>query len=305
MEQLTFQEFVTELADYVKQRLEGESNPPEVKIQEVPKPGNQIQTALTIVEPGSHMSRLFYLDDMYPSYTAGMPLDFIKENLCAYIRKEGTTVPFDGLDMQWEKVKDKVVMRLINLERNSLYVAGRVYRPLEGTSLGLIYDIDVGCTREGSARLCVTEKVRKLLDVSEEELCAAAYANTQRIAPASIRPITDVMEELMPGEDPSEVREPQLFVVTNKEKINGAVAVLYPEMEEKIRQIVGGEFYLIPSSVHEMLAIGRQYMEPEELKAMIREVNVSSVEPGDILDDTPYCLTNGRLYPARIHVAVD
>ena len=39
MEQLTFQEFVTELADYVKQRLEEESNPPEVKIQEVPKPG--------------------------------------------------------------------------------------------------------------------------------------------------------------------------------------------------------------------------------------------------------------------------
>ena len=140
-----------------------------------------------------------------------MPLDSIKENLFAYIRKEGTTVPFDGLDMQWEKVKDKVVMRLINLERNSLYVAGRVYRPLEGTSLGLIYDIDVGCTREGSARLCVTEKVRQLLGVSEEELCAAAYANTQRIAPASIRPITDVMEELMPGEDPSEVREPQLF----------------------------------------------------------------------------------------------
>ena len=107
MEQLTFQEFVTELADYVKQRLEEESNPPEVKIQEVPKPGNQIQTALTIVEPGSHMSRLFYLDDMYPSYTAGMPLDSIKENLFAYIRKEGQLSPLTGWTCSGRKSKTR------------------------------------------------------------------------------------------------------------------------------------------------------------------------------------------------------
>lgn len=301
MEQLTFQEFVTELADYVKQRLEVESNPPKVEIKEVPKVGDQIQTALTIVEPGSHMSKLFYLDDMYPSYTAGMPLDFIKENLFACIRKEGTTVPFDGLDMQWEKVKDKVVMRLINLERNNLYVADRIYRPLEGTSLGLIYDIDVGCTNAGTAFLRVTKEVQKELGVSEEDLCAAAYANTQRLAPAMICPLADIIRKLQPELDVPEEEDTRIAIVTNQAMLNGAVAVLYPETEEKLRDLLSGDFYLIPSSVHEMLAVRCRDMEPGELEDLIGEVNASVVQAGDILDAIPYQLRNGRLYPALVH----
>ena len=48
-------------------------------------------------------------------------------------------------------------------------------------------------------------------------------------------------------------REGDPYVLTNSSKINGAAVVLYPQCLQHIGENIGGNYYLLPSSIHEMI----------------------------------------------------
>ena len=66
-----------------------------------------------------------------------------------------------------------------------------------------------------------------------------------------------------------------------------------------------GDFYLIPSSTHEMLAVSQGVMEPEKIAEMIRDVNANDVAPEDVLDNIPYVLQGGCLIPVNDTISFD
>ena len=45
------------------------------------------------------------------------------------------------------------------------------------------------------------------------------------------------------------------YVVTNAMGINGAAVILYQNVLEKIADRLKGDYYILPSSIHEVLAI--------------------------------------------------
>ncbi|MGN1084051.1 MAG: DUF5688 family protein [Lachnospiraceae bacterium] len=80
-----------------------------------------------------------------------------------------------------------------------------------------------------------------------------------------------------------------LYVLSNQPKINGAVVFLYPEMLSRLEERFPRGFYLIPSSIHEMLLLADSgETEAEELNRMVREVNETQVIPEEVLSDHVY-----------------
>lgn len=75
------------------------------------------------------------------------------------------------------------------------------------------------------------------------------------------------------------------YVVSNQEKVMGANAICIAEVLEWIGNAMGGDFYILPSSVHEVLVISKSAMrdDPENLNAMVSTINQNEVRPEEWL----------------------
>ena len=85
------------------------------------------------------------------------------------------------------------------------------------------------------------------------------------------------------------------FVLTNSRFFWGAGALFYPGIMDRIREVLGGDFYVLPSSVHELILIKVEDQDPQELADLVRSANRSVVKDSEILADDLYICESGRL----------
>lgn len=88
-----------------------------------------------------------------------------------------------------------------------------------------------------------------------------------------------------------------LYVVTNATRHFDAAVMLDQDMLEYYAEQMGGDYYLIPSNVHEFLIIPISSGEPDALQATIREINQTKLAPEAVLADHayPYSAAEKRL----------
>ena len=127
---------------------------------------------------------------------------------------------------------------------------------------------------------------------TKEQLHADAMANSEVVRPASMRTMAEVMTQMMgmSVEDfPMDMSGPQMYVVTNEEGFHGAAAAFYPDFMDNAAKELGGNFFILPSSVHEMLFLPDDgHMNVSELRDMVTSINATEVAPADRLTDSVY-----------------
>ena len=88
---------------------------------------------------------------------------------------------------------------------------------------------------------------------------------------------------------PTDPADEQMFVATVPDKIHGAGVLAYQDFMDQAAERVGGSFYILPSSLHEVLLVpDNGQMNLQDLEAMVREVNATQVAPEDKLTDNVY-----------------
>jgi hypothetical protein len=152
-----------------------------------------------------------------------------------------------------------------------------------------------------------------------EELFRIAERNSPRLFPWSI----DSMEEVMRGmlaedlsregnhEDAGLVKENEqkdwtdeligqiaagftsgrlpMYVLTNRQKMNGAACMFYPGVLEDFGKKLGRDFYLLPSSVHEVILVpADETVSKEALWEIVTDINRTQVAEEEILADSVY-----------------
>ena len=91
--------------------------------------------------------------------------------------------------------------------------------------------------------------------------------------------------DLLEGEKPLGLG---IYVLTNRERINGAVSMLYEDRLHEMAERLGTDFYLLPASIHEMLAVPVCMGSADALARTVAEVNRAEVEPENRLSDQVY-----------------
>lgn len=80
----------------------------------------------------------------------------------------------------------------------------------------------------------------------------------------------------------------------------GAIGILYPETLEKLKQKGITNFYVLPSSVYEVLVMPEKMgISGNDLIDLVREVNESKVEPEDRLSYDVLHYVNGLWHKVR------
>ena len=240
----------------------------------------------------------FYTEELYASYCNGENEVGLAEqmvnivlNECAIVRREAQKY----LTKEW--MSEHLFLRLIQFEKNREWLENAVYIPW--LDLAAVVYVLTEDDETGVKSFLLPKSSWEELDVgAPEEYFPKLAENTARLFPEKLWRIETNTEEENAGcyrffrlaeEDKDALSENCLHVLSNYRKINGAATILYPKVLEQIYEGFSGNFFVIPSSIHEVLLI-KETRETEEefLNRMVREVNESQVEPEEVLSDHVY-----------------
>ena len=80
-----------------------------------------------------------------------------------------------------------------------------------------------------------------------------------------------------------------MYILTNEYKLNGAATILYRDVLEDFSKACDGDFYLLPSSIHEVILVpAKECNSFDEMTQMVQEVNETQVEAEELLADHAY-----------------
>lgn len=263
----------------------------EVHLYHATKTNNVVRLGLTMKSPGSNTAPTIYLEEFYEKLTDGNSIEDIRKellNLYEYTLERSPNTTFLD-DFKLENIKDKIAMRLVNYKDNQAMLKETPHKKVD--DLAVYYVVVVGCSSEGTACMTIRNAHQEMLGISTDELHQIAMENTTKIFPPLFMKIEDKVSQiennLLVSEDVE--RKSGMYVLTNEIANFGAVNIMYPEIAEKMKEIIGSDYYVLPSTVHEMILVPKdEQVDARELGIMLREINGFMVDKEDRLSDHIY-----------------
>lgn len=208
----------------------------------------------------------------------------------------------DSINLDFDNIKDNIVFQLVNAEKNEELLKDVPYRMFN--NLAIIYRWVVSQDEEGIKSSIISNQLAeiKMNNISENELFDLAYKNTKRLLPPTVLPIENFMSGILRKTEMSDEQieiivegmrnvpeDEKMYIISNNRKINGATSIVYlKDTLGKIADKIDSDLYVIPSSVHEVIAVSDKHFSELNLKEMVKEVNITEVADTEILSDSVY-----------------
>ena len=278
----------TELPDMIRERL-SDYQLTSVYASETVKNNGKVLLGITVVPKGQEISPCIYVEPYIPpdpsrlrgketwSKVADRLANDFRYALDS-IKPESVTI-FDPAG-----IEENLVLELVNREKNLELLKDRPYRSY--LDLAAIMKWRVFCGGRAGT-VAISNEVTETWDIPVDELFDIALQNTMRLYPPRVDPLDEVIREISQG-ILSDIDSPFYYVGT-KHGLKGSIALLYPGLLRQIYETIGETYYLIPSSINELLALPESYeSDQDRLRDLIWEVNTYMLDRSDVLADTLY-----------------
>ncbi len=309
---MNFEAFMESIKKHIKEYLPESYQDAQVTIREQQKLNNRYM-GLTVIRPGDDRIPTINLTDLYrQSYeNPRFRITDVLEQISQIIQREPERFDVSRLT-QYIEEKKRLFMRVSNIEENLQILDNVPY--VERADLAITFHIAVEENEAGRASAIVTNNMMENFGVTRNQLYKDALENSSFIAPVMIDNLGELVgrmeiEEMEArGASEEEIRKTEeriyvesqynpMFVVTNETLLYGGSAIFYAGVMDELVEVLNGDFFILPSSVHETLVVpdnGR--ISCHELKAMVMAINEKEVAPEDRLADEVYH------YDTRDHV---
>ncbi len=282
---LDFEEFTSEFKKVIEKRVGKEK----IKYHEVIKNNGVVLHGITMMNR-ENVSPTLYIEWFFRRYLEQDTMEELVDQFVEIVEQE---TPKKSIDMaffeEFDQVKKNIRYKLVSKERNANLLETIPYR--ECLDLVICYYCHFEDPSLGKGNIMINNEHMKLWKTSEDELFKLAVENTPKDLPIWNVPMLRYMQQKYPHYLEVDVSEfdDMIYVISNEQMYLGAIALLYPGELQKIALKIQSSFYVIPSSVHELIVIkddGSQ--NAEELRAMIEYVNESVVSEEEFLSNNPY-----------------
>lgn len=294
---MTFQEFQDYIAEHV---LRGWKENADVEIRKTKKNNGITYQGLFIREMEEVISPCLYLEEFYKDYEKGEDIDtIIKKIHYEYECAMGRAAFYELDATQYERIRDRIVFRLVNYEKNQELLKDCPYILMY--DLALTFRWIAHTDSIGISSALITYQQLRVWNVSVEEILLAARENTKRLFPPRIVNMDTILDEMGRGAV-SLTRDRTIYVMTNEQQVNGATVLVYEGILHTFGRQIDEDFYVLPSSVHELILVPvSEFPEPDCLVEMVKEANRSITSPVDMLSDSVYYYNRKaeRLSPLR------
>ena len=282
---MSYSEFLSQICHIMKNQYPAAS----ISIQPVLKNNGQRLDGLLILQPGENIAPSIYLNSYYTEYLNGELLGDILDDIKSIYETHRIPVPFDiSIFQNFENIQKKIFFRLINQASNLELLSDIPYLPF--LDLAVVYFLTLENETIGSTTALIHNKHLELWHTTKEELFTLARVNTRTLSGYEILP----MERLLFPETKPETPFPSptahtLFVLSSHARTFGAACLLYEDVLASFADEIQDDFYILPSSIHEVLLIPAKKSPPAKaLQEMVEDINETEVAPEDILSNQIY-----------------
>lgn len=268
-----------------------------ISIHKVIKNNDLQLDSLVILSKQVNVSPNFYLQQYYEKYLQGMSMEAIISDILENYEKTRKTMGKYQIDLSLDACRDKIVYRLSSGENNRMRLENVPSIPF--LDMVITFHVLMIEDEDGIGSVMVRDAFMQEWKMSTKELFQLAQENTMRMFPLQVHSMTQMLSNLekehpeLAEEYPDEVLQGQGFqntlVVSNQKGINGAAVILYPGCLAQLEEQCAGDYYVLPSSIHEVLILpDRDQIYGSGLQNMVREVNENCVQADEILSDHVY-----------------
>ena len=261
---------------------------------EVVKMNDQKLYGLTFKIPGVDAAPTLYVNEMYEAYKDGADIGYLASEMANMYSASRNAVSPPEVELSYDNVKDKLTVRLLEKSRNREFLANMPYVSV-GHGLAVIADINMGEDRGGEWRIAVNNNVLDSLDVDIETLFSDAMKSSVVLDPPTLVDMTSALfapekNNLLDRDEPIVPEDVGgMYVLTNTSGSLGAAALFYPDVKDKAAELIGSDYYILPSSIHEVIIVPDSAgINAKELCDMVKQANRTVVDEKDILSDNVY-----------------
>ncbi len=317
---MNFESFIEEIKKMVKEYL---GDTVRVEDKSVLKNNGIRFTGIVILKEKQNCVPNIYLNGYYEQYKSGRCLCDIVCEIVRYYEEHKIERHVDmDCFSNFEFVKETLCFRIINYKKNKDLLQQIPYIPY--LDLAIVFYCIVNNECIGNGNILVRNEHLKKWNVDVKEIQKFAFKNTPEMLTGKIVPMEDVICELMKKKmileiessieeqvashvsitddmiDPiiremmgkiyTEAKGPQMYVAGNESKNFGAAVILYDSFLADFAKKIQSDFYILPSSIHEVILVpvGNEENEAARLKDMVYEVNHSELSEEEILSDSIY-----------------
>ncbi len=252
---------------------------------------------------------------LYEEYRSGCAIEELAESVWKEFSRTGYDVVLKtALELKdYDKTKERLFVRLLNLDRNSEELENAVYEVLGDIAIVLYVKVSEGPNYVTSAKIQCQNL--KQWNVSREEAFTEALENTARMSPPRVYDwCRMLMDPEYEGEDFMEDEGARIIAneirgncISTSTKTNGAVTIFCPGVAPRLAEIVQDDLYLVFTSVHEVMVHSRESVDAAALKTVLHDTIECSTPEEDFLTykiyeyrrtDRTFCVVEEEPLPA-------
>lgn len=288
-----FKEVVAEkFMDY----MSGQYKDMKLEIRPVEKVNVTLDGMNLVGEGDVTVTPTIYMNDMYEHYQKTEDLQQVLQKAAFKMEQAIKEAPVTFPVIDFNTAKDNIVFQLVNTEQNQVMLRDTPNRPFQ--DLSIIYRWIVNTDVEGIQSTVIHNSLAERLGISEEQMFQLAVENTRRMFPPTVKSMNDVIRDMfMKDGMPAEIADMMIgempadqtmWVISNDRGINGAISMLYEDKLHGLAENLGNDLYIMPSSLHEVIAVSTSMGDPNELAQMVAEINMDQVALDERLSNQVY-----------------
>lgn len=276
---------ITSFAERIIAELESRLSEYEISEQSVVKQNDITLHGISIRNKDSDIAPTMYLDEAYEDYCNGHSIDSIVDSMVEMVINAEPIAPIktaSEFDMCFDKIKDSLTARLIDIELNQIYLQEHPHKEI-GAGLTLVAEINI----DRNYRCVINNSLAEQYDM--DKVFSTAIANMQKNHPAVLMNMETALfgerENILDGDGHFDTMG---TLMIDESEGFGATAIAYKGTPEKIRDIIG-DYYILPSSLHELIILrDNGTYDTADLKNMVVSANQSVVDDNDILSNSVF-----------------
>lgn len=284
---MDFNEFIEELVLAIENKIDKNTH---ITVNRVVKNNGIHLSGLCFKNDNLSAAPTVYVDYYYEKYIEGMSIEDIADELINVYEHNRLTNDFNmDFFANYEEVKDSLFCKLINFARNEEILSYTPYRKY--LDLAIVVYCKVNNAQIGMASVLIRNNHLNMWEKEADEVIDRALENTKKNMKYKVSHILDALDDLNvkeSGIDEDDLNAP-MYVITNEEKIFGAIYMVYKDVLKDIYNMIGGDYLVLPSSVHEFIVIRlEEECDMEKINSMICEINDTSLREEEVLSDHAY-----------------
>lgn len=283
---MNYQQFVIVIKEKVALSLGAGMN---LQIHTTLKNNGKERIGLSIEDKKINIHPTIYLEEYYKQFKNGNSIEDIAQNILNVYQEVRFEHTFDIESIKdFSLTQSKITYKIIHAQKNETPLQSLPH--ILYLDLAIVFYVLFEVDTNGCATIPITHQLLELWEKDVEELHQIALANSPELLPAVFKPMRAVVEDLLGLPcDEEGFDEDIMFVLTNPWRSFGAACMLYNGILEQIAATLGENYYILPSSIHEIIVIPESQAPcKEHLMDMVREVNETQVDLEDILSDNVY-----------------